>query len=225
MNEILPVIDTPAVTGQAQPEAPTGETLGRDAFLRLLTEQLQNQDPLDPMKNEEFVAQLAQFSSLEQLFGLQSTMEAVYLGIASMNNVSVASLLGTEVVAQGDQVFHDGEGSVTLHFEAQASFTTATVNVSDESGRVVKTLEIAGHDAGTFEIEWDGTDHDGQPLGEGIYSFAIEATDVEGEAVVVDTLLVGVIDQMDYSTGTPQPSINGVSVSLDVIRSLASSEP
>ncbi len=226
MDEIAASVDTPLVTGQATPTAPTNETLGEDAFLRLLTEQLQHQDPLDPMKNEEFVAQLAQFSSLEQLFGLQATMEAVYLGIASMNNASMAGLLGTEVVALGDQVHLDGANPVSLSFEAQGSFSQATITITDSDGKVVETMDIGGRDQGAFEIEWDGTDLDGQPLPEGDYTFSIEATDTDGGTVSVDTLVTGIVDEMDYSTGTPQPSIQGVAVSLEDIRRLtAGSEP
>ena len=224
MDSILPIVDTPVVTGQAAPEAPTGQTLGEEAFLRLLTEQLQNQDPLDPMKNEDFVAQLAQFSSLEQLFGLQATMEAVYLGIASMNNAAMAGLLGTEVVASGNTVHHDGEGSVTLHFDANAAFTTGTVTITDEGGTVVQTLDVGGHDPGEFTVEWDGTDLDGQPVDEGNYTFSISATDVDGAAVEVETLIVGIVDEMDYSTGTPQPSIDGVAVPLEDIRRLTAGD-
>ncbi|HHO51814.1 MAG TPA: flagellar hook assembly protein FlgD [Deltaproteobacteria bacterium] len=225
MDEIIPVVDTPLVTGQPAPTAPTDEALGEEAFLRLLTEQLQNQDPLDPMKNEEFVAQLAQFSSLEQLFGLQATMEAVYLGIASMNNASMATLLGTDVVALGDTVHLDESGSESLHFEAASSFSQATITLTDESGRVVQTLEIGGRDAGAFEVEWDGTDLDGQRLEEGDYTFSIEATDADGQPVAVDTLITGIVDEMDYSTGTPQPSIQGVSVPLEDIRRLTDGTP
>jgi flagellar basal-body rod modification protein FlgD len=225
MSNILPFVDTPLVTGQPTPAAPTQEPLGQETFLRLLTEQLQNQDPLDPMKNEDFVAQLAQFSSLEQLVGLQSTMEAVYLGIASMNNATMANLLGTEVVALGDTFRYDGAGDQVLHFDAAASFDSATVTITNSDGKVVDTIEIGGHGDGEFTVAWDGQDLDGQPLPEGEYTFTISATTAEGTSVEVDTLVVGIVDEMDYSTGMPQPSIDGVSVSLDSIVRLTSGEP
>ena len=220
MDGILPTFQT----SQGASTAPVERTdeLQQDAFLRLLTEQLQNQDPLDPMKNEEFVAQLAQFSSLEQLFGLQETMEAVYLGIASMNNASMATLLGTEVVANGDTIHYSGSGSADLHFETPRAFGTATITVSDENGRVVKTWTVGAHEAGEFSVAWDGKDRDGQPVADGDYQFAIDATDDAGESVDVQTLVVGIVDEMDYSSGTPRPSIQGVSVALESIRRLTS---
>ncbi|MEO0604676.1 MAG: flagellar hook capping FlgD N-terminal domain-containing protein, partial [Myxococcota bacterium] len=194
--------------------------LGQDTFLRLLTEQLQAQDPLDPMKNEDFVAQLAQFSSLEQLFGLQDTMTSVYYGIASMNNATMASLLGTEVVAVGDGVELGEEGSAKLHFDASRSFSSATVTIADESGRVVQTIDIGERGSGEFDLSWDGLGIDGTRQPEGRYTFAIQATDLDGNAVHVDTLVVGRVDEMDYSASSPRPSVQGVAIPLENIRRL-----
>ena len=224
MDEVLPLIETPLVTGQASPEAPGGSDLGRDTFLKLLTEQLQNQDPLDPMKNEDFVAQLAQFSSLEQLFGLQETMNAVYLGIASMNNATMSSLLGTEVVAMGDGLQYSGEGSVELHFDSAGAFEAGTVTIQDSNGTVVKTLTVDPQTEGEFSITWDGTDLDGQAAGEGAYTFSIDATSSEGDSIDVQTLIVGIVDEMDYSSGTPQPSVGGVVVDIGEILRLQEGE-
>ncbi|MEM6930905.1 MAG: flagellar hook capping FlgD N-terminal domain-containing protein [Myxococcota bacterium] len=220
MDAIIPTIDAPAVPGLAVPEPPNDGELGQDTFLRLLTEQLQAQDPLDPMKNEDFVAQLAQFSSLEQLFGLQDTMTSVYYGIASMNNATMASLLGTEVVAVGDGVQLGEEGAAPLHFDAERSFSSATVTIADASGRVVQTLDIGERASGEFELSWDGVGIDGTRQPEGSYTFAIQATDLDGNPVHVDTLVVGMVDEMDYSASSPRPSVQGVAIPLENIRRL-----
>ena len=79
---------TAAEMTAANAAAPSSDELGKDSFLKLLTTQLQYQDPLNPMENSEFVAQLAQFSSLEQLQGLSDGMESLYLVNMSMNNAS-----------------------------------------------------------------------------------------------------------------------------------------
>ena len=225
MNDIVPTFSTPLVAGTTDAAASEpSDPLNKDMFLRLLTEQLQSQDPLDPMKNEDFVAQLARFSSLEQLFGLQDTMQAVYLGIASMNNSSMANLLGREVVADGNAVYLGETGSAELHFDADQGFSEAKVTVSDDSGRVVASFDIGGHDAGEFSVPWDGTGVDGARLPEGQYTFAIDAKNADGDSVSVQTLVVGVVDEMDYSEGTPRPSINGVSVALESIRRLTAGD-
>jgi flagellar basal-body rod modification protein FlgD len=80
-----------------------GQDMGKETFLKLLTTQMQNQDPSAPMDNQQFIQQLTQFSSLEQLMGIQTSMNSVYMAMASMNNASMANLLGTEVVGVGDK--------------------------------------------------------------------------------------------------------------------------
>jgi flagellar basal-body rod modification protein FlgD len=184
---------------------------------------MQNQDPLDPMKNEDFVAQLAQFSSLEQLMGLQSVMEGVYMGIMSMNNASMASLVGTDVVAVGNQVNVTDGQPVQLHFDSPSDLEGGTITITDEDGLVVDTIELSAQESGEFSITWDATDEDGQPVDDGVYTFSIEATDAEGE-VEVGTRVVGTVTEMDYSTGTPQPSVDGVVVGIDAILALTAEE-
>lgn len=211
----------PGMSGDTSGAAAAPDT-GQDTFLRLLTSQLQNQDPTNPMSNEDFVAQLAQFSSLEQLVGLQQTMDSVYMAMASMNNASMASLLGTDVVAYGDTFNYSGEGTEALHYNAPRSFSSATLTVTDETGRVVATREIGSGQAGEGNYTFDGLDHDGQPLPEGDYTFSIEAIDDTGAAVDMATMVSGTVTEMDYGTGTPRPSIDGVAVGLENIVRLQS---
>jgi len=230
MSDITDIAGIPARYDEQQQQLPSQQQeLGKDAFLSLLTTQLQYQDPLDPMSNEDFIAQLAQFSSLEQLIGIQEAMGAVYAGIASMNNASMANLLGTEVVAYGDTFAYQGgnvEGvspEFDLHFEAGSSYDSASVTIFDESGAVVTTVTIPGGEAGEASWTWDGEDSSGQPVPEGTYSFSVKATK-DGEPIDVSTLVVGRITEMDYATGVPLPSISGVPVSLDQILRLMDGE-
>jgi flagellar basal-body rod modification protein FlgD len=213
-TQILPTADS----SSSVPQASGGtETLGQDSFLNLLTVQLQNQDPSNPVSNEDFIAQLAQFSSLEQLVGIQEKLELVYLGVASMNNATMATLLGSEVVASGDRIHVAGEGDVTLHFDAGAPAQSGTVTIEDADGKVVATLELGAVEEGEGSIVWDGTDLDGNPVGEGDYTVRYEATGADGESIDVTPLVVGLVDSVDYSTGVPRPSVGGVDVGIDAI--------
>lgn len=213
-TQLLPTIDT----SSSVPEPAGGtETLGQDAFLNLLTVQLQNQDPSNPVSNEDFIAQLAQFSSLEQLVAIQEKLDMVYLGIASMNNATMATLLGSEVIASGDQVHVAGEGDVTLHFDAAGPVTSGTVTVEDADGNVVATLDLGSAEEGEGSLVWDGKDLDGNPVPEGEYTVRITATGADGESVDVSPLVVGLVESVDYSTGVPRPSVGGVEVGIDAI--------
>jgi flagellar basal-body rod modification protein FlgD len=226
MSEIAPIVTAPLAVGSPVPDAPVGqEGLGQDTFLRLLTTQMQHQDPTDPMSNEDFVAQLAQFSSLEQLVSMQGTLEAVYMGIASMNNTSMASLLGKHVVAVHDTFAYDGSGdAVSLMYDASDSFASATLTVKDDTGKVVATTEMGGGAAGEGTVAFDGRDHDGSPLPEGEYTFSITATAESGETVFVSELVQGQITEMDYASGSPMPSLDGIAIDLGAIVRLTTVE-
>ena len=227
MNDINSIAGLPPTWEQQQAEASQAgvEEFGQQTFLNLLTTQLQNQDPLDPMKNEDFIAQLAQFSSLEELMGISSALDSVYTGIAAMNNATMANLLGTEVVAMGNEFSYDGEGPVTLQFDAAAELEGGTVTITNESGSVVWSGALPAQNAGEGSFEWDGTDMDGQPVPEGRYTFSITGSGADGESVEVTELIIGLVDEMDYSTGVPLPSVDGTAVSLgDILRLTAGSE-
>ena len=201
-----------------------GSDLTKETFLNLLTTQMQNQDPLDPMANEEFVAQLATFSQLEQLMTQNSRLETMYMGIASLNDAWMASLVGTEVVAVGDGISYDGEGEVELHYDADAAADSAEIVIYDEDGNVVRSEDIAGLEEGEGSWTWDGLDEDGNQLEEGSYTWSITAETAEGDTVAVTELVVGTVDEMDYSSGSPQPSIDGVTVDIGAILRLTNGD-
>lgn len=204
----------------AAPMAASGsDMLGQETFLQLLTTQLQNQDPLNPQSNEEFVAQLAQFSSLEQLVGLNDSVDSLYMATASMNNASMTQLLGREVVAWSDQFHYDGEGNVTIEYEASSDAAAAELTITDESGDVVWSGPMGALEEGEGSYSWDGRDLSGNVVDEGVYTFSITAQDSDGDDIEVLGQLRGEIDGMSYASGAPVPSISGVEIDLgDIIR-------
>ncbi len=200
-----------------------GQDLDRDAFMSLLTTQMQNQDPLSPMANEEFIAQLATFSSLEQLMGLNTMVQSVSLGINSLNNAAMVDLVGQSVVAEGDTFAFDGE-SQELMFDAESTTTSTTVTIYDEDGSVVFSEDIGAMEEGESSWTWDGTDQDGQPVEEGTYTFEVTGVDADGEDVEITELIHGIIDEMDFSSGSPEPSVDGIAVDLSALVRLTTAE-
>jgi len=216
MSDITSIAGLPATydpTGTSTADPASGE-LGSQSFLNLLTVQLQNQDPLNPVKNEDFVAQLATFSSLEQLIGIQASTDAVYTGIAAMNNATMTNLLGRDVVALGDQVAYTGTGPLDVNYQTGSAMTGGQVTITDENGVVVHTAALGAQGAGEQVYTWDGLDQNGQPAPAGTYSFSVTGTSADGGDVAIDTLIVGTVTEMDYSSGVPMPSIDGVPIDL-----------
>src|SRR5918911_602156 len=115
--------------------------LGKDDFLKLLTAQLANQDPLQPVDNQAFIAQLAQFSSVEQLQNLSSRLDTLLLATASSNQLSTASLVGKDVSYSADGV--DVSGGQATHLQISLpSRASVTALVQDASGRTVRTVAL-----------------------------------------------------------------------------------
>lgn len=206
----------------AQESSSASSELGKDSFLKLLTTQLQYQDPLNPMENSEFVAQLAQFSSLEQLQGLSDGMESLYMVNMSMNNASMTNLIGKDVLASGDTFHYDGADSLNfLEYEAASSATSGKLTITDSDGKVVFSDDLSAIASGAGVYSWDGKDLNGAVCPEGDYTFSITATDADGAEVEIAEQVSGTIDGMDLSSGSPMLTIDGIPVELSSILSIS----
>ena len=198
--------------------------LGKDAFMKLLVAQMNNQDPLNPQSNEEFIAQLSQFTQVEQLMNLNDGFQGLYMAMNSMNNNSMTQLLGKEVVAQGDQFHYSGEGDAELHYNAAADAKTTNLIVYNEEGSVVFKGPIDPIRQGEGSLSWDGKGHNGQQLPEGNYRFSLEAQGSDGEVINVAEYMVGVVDEMSFVDGVPKPSIKDIQFELNAILRVGEAE-
>ncbi|HSB73585.1 MAG TPA: flagellar hook capping FlgD N-terminal domain-containing protein [Candidatus Methylomirabilis sp.] len=159
------------------------QTLGKDDFLRLLTTQLRNQDPLNPMDNTAFVAQTAQFSSLEQLQNMNSTLQQLTTQMGGAGPASAAALLGRVVTANGSAIHLETGRQSSLTYALPGAAGSVAVQVQDETGKAVRTLLLGPQGGGTHQVAFDGLDDQGRPLPSGDYSFRVGATDSAGRAM------------------------------------------
>lgn len=205
-------------------EAGDNTKLGKDAFLKLLVAQMQNQDPLNPQSNEDFVAQLSQFTQVEQLMDLSTQFDGMYLAMNSVNNTSMTQLLGKNVVALGDNFYYPGEGDIELNYGSGADASTSQMTIFNESGSVVYSGSVGTIKEGENSFTFDGEGLNGKPLPDGTYRFSITGSDSSGETVEITELMVGMIDGMSYETGVPLPSIHDIEFSLAQILRVEVSE-
>lgn len=205
-------------TGAAAAQRSPNEAMGKDAFLQLLVTQLENQDPLNPTENTEFVAQLAQFSSLEGIHNLNATMDGMAEGISSLQGFSTSGLIGRVVKAQTSQVEFDGTNAMNLGYTLSGDAANMHLSVYDPSGKVVRTIELGTKKAGSHEISWDGKDKNGKLLPAGTYAISAAAEDANGVDVDAETELIG------YVTGVNMRDskiyVNGTAVSKDSIKEI-----
>jgi len=167
----------------------SSQEMGKQDFLTLFTAQLKNQDPLDPVKNEAFVAQLAQFSQLEALTNMQTSMDNLVKGMTSQQLNTSASLIGHKVpVADGLAPLQQG-GSVDASIDLPNGASGVTLTVQDSMGRTVQQLIGGAQNPGTAKLNWDGLDAMGNPAPTGYYKLSATAV-VNGKttAVPVNTM-------------------------------------
>ncbi|MDO7738885.1 MAG: hypothetical protein MUQ06_03200 [Burkholderiaceae bacterium] len=150
----------------------TDEQMGQQQFLTLFTAQLKMQNPLDPVKNEAFVAQLAQFSSLEANISMKQSLDTMVTAMGSDRVMASASLIGKSVAVPDAavQVTNGvgGQGVIPLPTGAAG----LQVNVTDASGNVVRELIYPAQPVGDFSVNWDGTDGAGNVVPDGNYRFS-----------------------------------------------------
>ena len=162
---------------------PTGSrTLGKNEFLKLLTTLLANQDPLAPTDNQAFIAQLAQFASVEQAEAANSRLDALIIAQAANNQTSVANLVGKEITYRTDTVTVTATNQTQVQGELAQDATQANAIIKDQNGKVVATLTLHDVKAGTVDFPWETT-----TLPPGNYKVTLTAADEKGEAVAIDS--------------------------------------
>lgn len=176
--------------------------LGREDFLLLLVTQLSNQDPLNPMDGQEFAAQLAQFSSLEQLVTMNDSIaqngEINGLLAQSINSGVASGLIGKEIEANGNALQLKEGATNKLRFDLGEAAATVSIEIFNEAGVKVRTIENGQRAAGEQDYVWDGTDDEGKKLATGNYTFEVKASDAEGNDIGVTTYTRGLVDRVSF---------------------------
>ena len=151
------------------------DEMGQQQFLTLFTTQLKNQNPLDPVKNEAFVAQLAQFSQLEASLAMKTSMDDLVKTMSGERMLAGAALLGRQIAVDNAPVRLEDDKTAQGTLDLPEGASGIKVSVLDTSGRAVRELTYGAQPAGNFAITWDGADASGNRLPAGDYRFAAQA--------------------------------------------------
>lgn len=195
--------------------------LGKDDFLKMLIMQMRYQDPLDPMKGTEFAAQLAQFSSVEQLSNINSSLtesiNATSILSQSINNALATTFIGKDVRAGVDTFQYSGTGEVQLGYSLTGNADSASIRVYDSSGNVVRTITGRGLTSGDNDFTWDGMDDLGHAVPAGRYTFSVDAKGADGGSVTASPYMFGAVRSIRYKPEGTVFVIDGVEVALSDI--------
>ena len=198
---------TSAVT--VQPASAANQTLGQADFLKLMTAQMQNQDPFNPTDNTQMVAQMAQFSSLAGISDMSTTLKAIATKLGATSASDAMAYIGKTVQTAGTTAYGRSTGGIAGAVELGAATTDATVTISDASGRVVNQQSLGAHPAGTVSYDWNGKDPDGADAGTGPFTVNVSARD--GNKTVTATNLVWApVESVSTTTGAPVLTVSGV---------------
>ncbi|HEY1141347.1 MAG TPA: flagellar hook assembly protein FlgD [Lysobacter sp.] len=180
-------------------------SLGQADFLRLMTEQLKNQDPLKPLDNAQFLGQLAQFSTVQGIDKMQNAMQAVASVMESDQTLRAAALVGRDALVEADTL--DVQAGTTVRGEiAATSAGPITVEIVDAAGTRVRTMTMQANAAGNVPFEWDGKNDAGQAMPGGTYTIRAAA----GSGKDSEALAVGVAAKIDSVSIEP----NGLVLNL-----------
>lgn len=176
-------------------------TLGKDEFLKLFVKQLQNQDPTKPMDSSQLTAQLAQFSSLEQLNNISVQMKDLLTYQNSLQNTMTTGFIGKQVKLAGDSVKLIN-GNAGINYSLSGDAAKVRVSIYDSAGNLVREGEAGPQKAGFNLYAWDGKDAAGNTLPDGQYKFKVESLDASGKAVDTTTMTYGTVTGITFENNT-----------------------
>lgn len=188
-----------------------------DQFLMLLTAQLKNQNPMDPMNTNDFTQQLVSFASVEQQIKSNESLNTLMLSMNAQNAMSALNFVGKSVTASGTTtILKDGKANWTLTSDRPG---TATIKIKDTNGATVRTIPISVN-SGTQNFTWDGNLSDGTQAPAGKYTISVEATDLQNNSLTIATGITGLVDKVDLTTSPPTLNIGPILVPLDAVKAV-----
>ena len=199
----------------------SGTVMGQDDFLKLLITQLQNQDPMNPMDGTQFASQLAQFSTVEQLTDinstLQSSIDANKLLSTSISNSLSTTVIGKEVCASGNTLTYSGSADAKLGYTLPSAANSVNVQILDQSGNVIQTLTGCGTALGDNTLSWNGLTASGAQAPAGQYTFQVNALDANGVSISASPFFYGTVTGVRFKTDGTVFVVDGIEVQLSNI--------
>jgi flagellar basal-body rod modification protein FlgD len=218
----LQTIDAQAAAASTATSASAsgGSNLGKADFLKLLVSQLQNQDPTNPLDDKQFIAQLAQFSSLEQAMETNTKLTALQDAQSAAVNAQMAGLVGKHVVASSNIIGLATTGDVPpIAMSLSGAAGDVQIKISDSQGTIVRSIDAGQLATGAQSVAWDGCDDSGKRLPTGQYNVQIKATDSSGAAVGVLNEIEGTVGGVAFENGVTELLIGTLRVKpADVLR-------
>ncbi len=213
------IINNVSTYDAASVNADTG-TAGeiQDSFLNMLLAQIEYQDPLDPMENTEFTAQLAQINTVQQLQSVNENLTYLQLYMASLNNAQSLNFIGKDIMATGNSLYWDGSSAPDINYSLGDNAASVAVNIYDQNNQLVRTMHCGAQNAGQQSLTWNGFDKNGNEASEGIYKYEVMAVDLNGDTVDVTQMFTGTVEGLTFQDGISYVIVQGQRIPIgDII--------
>lgn len=180
----------------------TEEELGKEEFLTLLVAQLKNQDPLNPLDATDFTAQLAQFSSLEQLIEINNNLGDMQRDLTTQENANILDYIGKAIKADDTTITVSDkvEGSIGYSLDDKVD---VNIHIYNDDGIEVRTINAGKQGPGEYALAWDGLTTNGEKVQDGVYGFDVSAVSETGETILCDSYLAGEVTGISYKGSMP----------------------
>lgn len=211
------------VSSQQANNGVVGKNLGQQDFLRLMVAQIQNQDPMQPQVNGEFLSQLAQFSTNDGVAKMQDSLQQMASSLQSNQALQASALVGRKVLVNSNHLHLDSSGEVKTSFDMPAGVSQLSASIYSQGGALLKTIPLGQPEVGLSQFAWDGTSQDGQRLAAGTYQVAVRGL-YSGQEVALNTMTSANIDSVSIGQQGEGLKLNVAGVgamSLDQIRQIS----
>ncbi len=186
----------------------SSNSLNANSFMTLFLAQLQNQDPTNPMQSYELAAQLAQFTTVQELSQNTTLLGNLQQYTAAINNGEITSLVGQQVTAQSSTINVSSGSPSSLNYTLSAP-ATVTMTITDSTGAAVNTLSIGSQSAGSYSVPWTGTNSSGSTVADGAYTCTVTATASDGTSTTVPTGVSGQVYSCNLNNNPPTYTLSG----------------
>ena len=184
------------------------DELDQADFLQLMTTQLKNQDPTKPLDGQQFMAQLAQFSTLNGIIEMKASLDSLTQSLQSMNTLQASNLVGHSVLVDGDKAYLNAGEPVGGRANITETVNNLTVVVTDAAGGEVRRINLGAKPSGAVDFQWDGLDGKGARSAPGLYTFRVEGTVANGKSVGFDTQLWAKVDSVSLGQTGQETTLN-----------------
>ena len=218
-NVLNKVSDPNYVDSSKQVRGTGSSKMDKDAFFKLMLAQLKNQDPTNPLKNHEMAAQLAQFSTLEQMTNMNTTLSEIKGGNKPIEQFQALNLIGKKVSGDSSKISRaDYDNEHEFKFNLPTDTKEANIKVFNQKGEEVREYKFNQLKAGENKISWNGQDERGRKTPTGQYKFQITAIGNDGQKILPKTDFEGVVTGIGFSAEGPVVQVGKQSVRLKDIR-------